>query len=199
MSTKTTNYELVKPELTDVADITAMNPNWDKLDENIKMINDTNGYLETKIGEKYVKPSSGIPKTDLTSEVQESLAKANSAIQVEEMGNSGIWTYVKYSNGIAECWGSKTEVNHTFETAWGTTLYISSAFEAVDYPFAFIERPVEHAIIRSSGGTGITYGESGGTGLNTATHTARYNCARPDKTAKKFTFTIDYIVRGKWK
>lgn len=32
MSTKTTNYELVKPELTDSADITAMNPNWDKID-----------------------------------------------------------------------------------------------------------------------------------------------------------------------
>ncbi len=32
MSLKTTYYELVKPELTDVADITAMNENWDKID-----------------------------------------------------------------------------------------------------------------------------------------------------------------------
>ena len=36
MSTTTTNYGLVKPELTDVADITAMNPNWDTLDKVIK-------------------------------------------------------------------------------------------------------------------------------------------------------------------
>ncbi len=32
MSTKTTNYELIKPELTDPADITQTNENWDKID-----------------------------------------------------------------------------------------------------------------------------------------------------------------------
>ena len=36
MSTQTTNFELVKPELTDVADITAMNGNWDKIDKKLK-------------------------------------------------------------------------------------------------------------------------------------------------------------------
>lgn len=36
MSTTTTNYGLVKPELTDAADITAMNENWDKIDEELK-------------------------------------------------------------------------------------------------------------------------------------------------------------------
>lgn len=36
MSTLTTNYGLVKPELTDVADITAMNVNWDTIDEQLK-------------------------------------------------------------------------------------------------------------------------------------------------------------------
>jgi hypothetical protein len=33
MSTTTTNYKLIKPALTDAADITAMNENWDKLDQ----------------------------------------------------------------------------------------------------------------------------------------------------------------------
>ena len=33
MSTKTKNYGLIKPELKDAADITAMNENWDKIDE----------------------------------------------------------------------------------------------------------------------------------------------------------------------
>lgn len=32
MSTTTTNLGLIKPELSDAADITAMNPNWDKID-----------------------------------------------------------------------------------------------------------------------------------------------------------------------
>lgn len=38
MSTTTTNYNLVKPDLTDAADITAMNPNWDTLDSKLKSL-----------------------------------------------------------------------------------------------------------------------------------------------------------------
>lgn len=38
MSTTTTNYGLVKPELTDAADITAMNANWDLIDEELSNI-----------------------------------------------------------------------------------------------------------------------------------------------------------------
>lgn len=36
MSTTTTNYGLIKPELTDAANITAFNENWDKLDRELK-------------------------------------------------------------------------------------------------------------------------------------------------------------------
>lgn len=35
MSTTTTNYKLIKPELTDAADITATNPNWDIVDQQL--------------------------------------------------------------------------------------------------------------------------------------------------------------------
>lgn len=38
MSTTTTNYGLIKPALTDSADITQMNPNWDKIDTKLKDI-----------------------------------------------------------------------------------------------------------------------------------------------------------------
>ena len=41
MSTITTNLGLIKPELTDAADITAMNENWDKIDEQLSNIDDT--------------------------------------------------------------------------------------------------------------------------------------------------------------
>lgn len=41
MSTTTTNLGLVKPEMTDAADITAMNGNWDKLDTHISNLNNT--------------------------------------------------------------------------------------------------------------------------------------------------------------
>lgn len=36
MSTTTTNYGLIKPELPDIADITEMNPNWDTIDIELK-------------------------------------------------------------------------------------------------------------------------------------------------------------------
>ena len=42
MSTSTKNYGFVKPELTDVADITAMNQNWDIIDEKLKEKYDAN-------------------------------------------------------------------------------------------------------------------------------------------------------------
>ena len=70
MSTTTTNFGLVKPELTDVADITAMNTNWDIIDEalqasanstveltpwergvNIKDLGTGYFYLDTKLEE----------------------------------------------------------------------------------------------------------------------------------------------------
>lgn len=35
MSTRTTNFNLIKPELTDTADITEMNQNWDIIDEKL--------------------------------------------------------------------------------------------------------------------------------------------------------------------
>lgn len=38
MSTQTTNYNLIKPELTDAADITATNTNWDTLDTKLKNV-----------------------------------------------------------------------------------------------------------------------------------------------------------------
>ena len=40
MSTTTKNYGLVKPELTDAADITATNENWNKVDEKLKSLED---------------------------------------------------------------------------------------------------------------------------------------------------------------
>lgn len=40
MSLRTPNYNLFKPELTDPADITKMNPNWDTLDSKLHEIED---------------------------------------------------------------------------------------------------------------------------------------------------------------
>ena len=50
MSLTTTNYGFIKPELTDAPpDITAMNPNWDKLDTNLKTLNDSKVAFPNKL------------------------------------------------------------------------------------------------------------------------------------------------------
>lgn len=47
MSTQTTNLKLIKPELTDAADITAMNANWDTLDKSVPNTRKINGKALT--------------------------------------------------------------------------------------------------------------------------------------------------------
>lgn len=57
MSTKTDNFGLIKPELTDRADITAFNNNWDEIDKQLKNVkeqvevqpNQTNYYEATLV------------------------------------------------------------------------------------------------------------------------------------------------------
>lgn len=46
MSTTTTNYGLIKPELTDAADITAMNENWEKIDRGLKEASESGSSVE---------------------------------------------------------------------------------------------------------------------------------------------------------
>lgn len=43
MATTTSNYNLIKPALTDVADITAFNSNWDTIDTNLKKASESGG------------------------------------------------------------------------------------------------------------------------------------------------------------
>lgn len=45
MSTNTLNFGLFKPELTDPADITKMNPNWDTIDAELKNLSEQSGII----------------------------------------------------------------------------------------------------------------------------------------------------------
>lgn len=49
MSTTTTNYGLVKPALTDAADITAMNQNWDAVDTKLKALETADSTATTNL------------------------------------------------------------------------------------------------------------------------------------------------------
>ena len=126
MSTKTTNYEFIKPEKTDPADITATNENWDKLDEALRKrrtdlsmdgnrITDvaepesrhdvaTRGFVEdfSLEGSTYVAVDE---KNDGNVILRPYVPLVDDpADYIVEQGVKNNWTYRKWNSGIAECW-----------------------------------------------------------------------------------------------
>ena len=75
MSTKTTNYELVKPALTDPADITAINPNWDKIDSELKS--------RATLGADGKVPSSMLPAMDYIPTSEKGVASGVATLDAE--------------------------------------------------------------------------------------------------------------------
>ena len=63
-------------------------------------------------------------------DVKKLLSKILNSPFIVEEGTSGIWTYRKWSDGIAECWGAKTESKSL--TAWGSWYY--ARIDGPNYP-----------------------------------------------------------------
>lgn len=72
----TVNLNLKKPDQNDFV--------------NIGDINDNMDILDAEVAKKYVKPVGGIPKTDLSADVQSSLVKAESALQSVTKASVGL-------------------------------------------------------------------------------------------------------------
>lgn len=111
---------------------------------------------------------------------------------VVEEGTNGIWTYRKWSSGIAECRGIHVQEDVAITTAWGT-LFESPGY-VVDLPSGlFVETPQFSITLTGSGGVMLeTYSEG------SATQTPHMCAIRP------FAMTIDIvntsiIAYGRWK
>lgn len=91
MSLLTTNYNLVKPELTDPADITATNGNWDKVDGELKKLNTASSETNTKVSNLTTTVSN--QKTELTNKINTEVGKLQPKITYGTSkpsgGNSG--------------------------------------------------------------------------------------------------------------
>lgn len=74
MSTSTTNLGLVKPEMTDAANITAMNGNWDAIDTNIQ--NSITHIASTNNPHGVTKSQVGLGNVDNTSDVNKPISTA---------------------------------------------------------------------------------------------------------------------------
>ena len=111
---------------------------------------------------------------------------------VVEEGTNGIWTYRKWSSGIAECRGIHVQEDVAITTAWGT-LFESPGY-VVDLPSGlFVETPQFSIALTGSGGVMLeTYSEG------SATQTPHMCAIRP------FAMTLDIvntsiIAYGRWK
>ena len=118
---------------------------------------------------------------------------------IVESGISGIWTYRKWSDGIAECWGN---YNYQFNagtahTSWGGVYYISEGLPAIDYPFTFTQIPVVNAFVYNNGTTGAYWVAARANGTTNAT--PPLYMLRGNSNASAGKFVVSYQVRGTWK
>ena len=111
-----------------------------------------------------------------------------------EKGTSGIWTYKKYADGTAECWGNHVQ-SITSWTQWGGLYYSNPYNTQVSYPTGlFIAEPVLTATQR--GGMSDAFlisGMSGDANKTTAFYFGRGVNGGAD------TKTIYFHAIGKWK
>ena len=110
---------------------------------------------------------------------------------IVEKGTSGIWTYVKYQNGTAECWGSKN-YSGAVNTAWGA-LYAMTCTPPT-YPITFKQKPivVKDVTQNTSASCFLTSWSAG-----SATSMGTFAIARA--TTGDVNVDVNFHVIGKWK
>ena len=81
----------------------------------------------------------------------DSVAGGTAADYVVEQGTSGIWTYRKWSSGIAECWGAQSYSNISVSSAWGS-VYESSG-QKLTFPSGLFTAAPGYCSITYGGGS----------------------------------------------
>lgn len=115
---------------------------------------------------------------------------------IEDFGTSGIWTYMKYANGIAICFGIYTW-NISSWTSWGN-VYVSGDYQNTSYPFTFAETPMTFLTGANSGSNNTT-GIGQSAGLNSTTTTPGFRFQRPTNGSAVTGAKMSILAIGKWK
>lgn len=124
-------------------------------------------------------------------------ARGNLIPSVVESGKTGIWEYVKYSDGRAECWGiTKRTVNCT--AAWGSWFYNSGDYIYEKYPFTFAAPPVCNYGLNSYGTGSASVVEMTRGVQSTTTETTQIMVARPTSVSG-INIEVHWSVKGRWK
>ena len=113
---------------------------------------------------------------------------------IVDQGTSGIWYYRKWNSGVAECWGTQTNVSGTFAD-WGniysydipSVSFPSGLFTALIYESAQARCPEQNAVssINAHGGS-----------ISTA---SQITCIRGTAATGTYTFTAYRYAIGRWK
>lgn len=69
-----------------------------------------------------------------------------------EQGTSGIWTYRKYADGTAECWG---EIFQT-QSSYAPGSFVIGSNQISNYPIAWVSAPILIGIVKRAG-SGVGY------------------------------------------
>lgn len=108
-------------------------------------------------------------------------------------GTTVTWYYRKWLDGSMECW-CRRNVDVNVNIAWGTALYYGMA-TTINYPFAFVERPICQTTCEYGTDSVSLFIASSGTGTN-AYATPVMLCRTDVKTVN---CNIIYQVHGRWK
>jgi len=110
---------------------------------------------------------------------------------IVEKGTSGIWQYVKYSDGSAECWGKYSIADLACTTALGS-MYRTAVFQPASFPFTMSNVYV-FADYESAGYGGFLWATTNAS----TTAPPSYYLVRP--TSATVTGTVKFHVKGTWK
>ena len=109
---------------------------------------------------------------EVSGELTSNMLKATSILQIAgssvmdfvvEQGTSGIWTYRKWSSGIAECWCAVADTVTYEGEAFGGYLYHTGDYS---YPFNFISAPSVSYNATFASGYNAIIGDSGSMGTS---------------------------------
>ena len=121
--------------------------------------------------------------------LKKTLAKLLNTPMVVEQGTSGIWTYRKWSNGTAECWGTTAYRSVSTSSAFGSVYYGSA--QTVTYPSGLFSTSPS-AIITILSGNGLWAGITS----ETTTAVTYYPYAPKNQS---HTIAEQVMAVGRWK
>lgn len=116
---------------------------------------------------------------------------------IVESGVEGLWEYVKFSDGRAECWGKSIRIVDCND-AWGNLFYNAGGYIYENYPFEFTNPPVCDYSLNSYGSGAVSVMEMTRGVESTATTTTQIMVARPIP-ASGIYVEVHWNVKGRWK